>query len=289
MMDKGLSPIPINGEARALRTRLPDELLDVPVRRIFPLCLLQRAIRVKQLTLVSPQLWDDPHEDLASMCMLTRLPDLEKGVAWRQVDLARYLAPAWAQCWSFNPGSDTLLRAYSRVLIDPLERRNADPRNEGVTVSTTPRLLINTIRRWVTERPQFHFAIGRVAYMPEGAIGQHLLNLVNSNAGPAFFQTVQGRADSLMCKREYFQHEDELRLLCIKREHADQEPDIQGFQFEPNETFTSMSFDPRLIEFERLEREAEVRRLGYKGLIVPDTSYQKLVVDLQMNRDWPDP
>ena len=81
-------PIPISGVARALKTRLPDNLLDVSVRRIFPLWLLQRTLRLKQLTLVSPGIWDDPHEDLASMCMLTRRPDPEKGVAWRQAELA---------------------------------------------------------------------------------------------------------------------------------------------------------------------------------------------------------
>jgi hypothetical protein len=288
-MAERLAPIPIDGEPSALRTRISDDMLDVPIRRIFPLWLLQRTLRLKQLTFVSPRLWDDPHEDLASMCMLTRFPNLEKKVAWRQSELAPFLAPAWAQCWSLNPGSDTLLRAYSRVLIDPIERRNTDPRNEGVTVATTPRLLTQAMQRWIAARPQFHFAIGRVNYMPEQAISQHLVNLVNGEAGPASFKTVQGRAESLMWKRDYFQHEDEVRLLCIKREHGAKEPDLQGFQFEPNETFTGISFDPRLVEFERLEREAELRRLGFEGLFVPDTSYQKLLVNLAMERDWADP
>lgn len=96
------------------RVRLPD--LDAKVGRIFPLHWLLEAVRIKSMALVSPKKWDDPREDLAALCMLDgcHVP-ARRG---QQQALSSYLAPTWGQCWSLNPGSDTLLRAYSRVVKD---------------------------------------------------------------------------------------------------------------------------------------------------------------------------
>src|SRR3546814_10572519 len=90
--------------------RLPD--LDVAVRRIFPLGRFLDVLRSKEMGLVAPHSWEDPREDPVALCMLegSKLSP-PKG----QQPLSAYLAPVWAQCWSLNPGSDTLLRAYSRV------------------------------------------------------------------------------------------------------------------------------------------------------------------------------
>lgn len=152
---------PVNGTQRVLTARISNEELDSPIRRIFPLWMLQRALRLRQLTLVSPSLWEDPREDPVANCAMTRLCDEGAGRDFRQTFLERYLAPAWAQCWSFNPGSDTLLRAYSRVQLDELEGRNTDPRNEGVTVTTTPRRLMQAMSKWAKESAEYHFVIAR--------------------------------------------------------------------------------------------------------------------------------
>src|SRR3546814_6933936 len=101
--------------------RLPD--LDVAVRRIFPLGRFLDVLRSKEMGLVAPHSWEDPREDPVALCMLegSKLSP-PKG----QQPLSAYLAPVWAQCWSLNPGSDTLLRAYSRVRIDPQSRRRSE-------------------------------------------------------------------------------------------------------------------------------------------------------------------
>src|SRR3546814_20387226 len=79
--------------------------------------------------LVAPHSWEDPREDPVALCMLegSKLSP-PKG----QQPLSAYLAQVWAQCWSPNPGSDTLLRAYSRVRISPQSRRNHEPDGAGV-------------------------------------------------------------------------------------------------------------------------------------------------------------
>lgn len=278
--------MPIDGNVAVFSARIPQEDFDKPIRRIFPLWLFQRALRLRQLALASPYMWEDPHEDPASLCMLNLMRGVSGADKSKQQSLSAFLARAWGQCWSLNPGSDTLLRAYSRVILDPLERRNVDPRNEGVSVTSTPRLLISAMKGWANARPDSHFILGRVRYLPEDEIGQFLANVANGDPGPAFFRTVQGRGESLFLKRDYFRHEDEVRLLCIQRDEAVMHKDVRTFGIDPNAVFTEVSFDPRLVDFERLEREGEARRLGYTGPIRHDLSYQKVVTLLQMTKGW---
>lgn len=117
-------------------------------------------LRVKRLVLVSPTLWDDPREDIPASIMMERPDHAQKG-------LSGYLHPARCQCWSFECGSDSLLRAYSRVTIDPLHRRNCEPRTEGVMVRTTPRKLSNALMNWAGRVNWGKFYVGRVEYLGE--------------------------------------------------------------------------------------------------------------------------
>lgn len=270
-----------------MRARIADDELDKPIRRIFPLWLLQRAIRLKQLTLASPRAWEDPNEDMAALCMMQ--PKLGLGIPFKQKSLSEYLAPAWAQCWSLNPGSNTLLRAYSRVILDPIEPRNVDPRNEGATVTSTPRRLIRAIAKWAAEQADCHFVIGKVTYKPGSEIGQDIANIVNGEDGPNFFKSIQGRAESLLWKRDYFRHEEEVRVIALQRGGKLSSDKFKSFQFDPNDVFTDLSFDPRLKEFERREREEEIKRLGYTGSVTRDLSYMGTLFQLEMLKDWPDP
>lgn len=279
--------IPIEGSPCIMRARIADDELDKPIRRIFPLWLLQRAIRLKQLTLASPRAWEDPNEDMAALCMMQ--PKLGLGIPFKQKSLSEYLAPAWAQCWSLNPGSNTLLRAYSRVILDPIEPRNVDPRNEGATVTSTPRRLIRAIAKWAAEQADCHFVIGKVTYKPGSEIGQDIANIVNGEDGPNFFKSIQGRAESLLWKRDYFRHEEEVRVIALQRGGKLSSDKFKSFQFDPNDVFTDLSFDPRLKEFERREREEEIKRLGYTGSVTRDLSYMGTLFQLEMLKDWPDP
>lgn len=267
--------------------RLPN--LDEPVRRIFSLRWLIEAIRTRQMALMPPHSWDDPREDPAALCMMCGFPNVPAR-AGRQQPLSAYLAPAWAQCWSLNPGSDTLLRAYSRFRRNPDTQRNELREEEGVTVTTTVRRLLSAAEAWHREGADGHVVVGRVEYLEDQEIGQRIVNACNGASGPDFFRTVQGRADSLLWKRRYFEHEQEVRLLLIGRDLPDAtRPAIRTVAIDPTALFTSISFDPRLPTGESLEREAELRQAGYRGEFVPDTSYQGILWQLLMRRDWPDP
>jgi hypothetical protein len=209
-----------------------------------------------------------------------------------QQALSAYLAPVWAQCWSLNPGSDTLLRAYSRVNIDPSSQRNSARDCEGIIVTTTIRRLLAAAEFWHADGADSHFVVGRVEYLDDCEIGQRIVNACNTDGyGPAFFRTVQGRAESLLWKRTYFEHEQEVRLMLIARAWPrDQSvPQVRNVRVDPNMLFRSISFDPRLISFEKGEREKEVREAGFTGEISHDHSYQKILNLLEMRRDWHDP
>lgn len=278
--------VPIGGDLCRFAVRIPD--LDAPIRRIFPLHRLLEIISSRQMALVAPQLWDDPREDPAALCML----DGSQHVPGRgQRPLAAYLSPAWAQCWSMNPGSDTLLRAYSRVNLDSQTRRNSDRTNEGVAVTTTVRRLLAAAEEWNAGGADAHVVAGRVEYLEENEIWQRLVNACNGEHGPRFFCTVQGRAESLLWKRNYFAHEQELRLLLIGRSWIEEEPSprVRFVKIDPNAVFTSISFDPRLQPFELNERIAEVRAADYTGEVARDPSYQKVLTLLVMMQNWPDP
>jgi hypothetical protein len=267
--------------------RIPD--LDVTVRRIFPLGRFLDVLRSKNMGLVAPHVWEDPREDPTALCMLegSKLSP-PKG----QQPLSAYLAPVWAQCWSLNPGSDTLLRAYSRVKIDPNSRRNINRNSEGVIVTTTVRHLISAAESWHADGTDSHFVIGRVDYIKDYEIGQRIVNACNTEGyGPGFFRTVQGRAESLMWKRDYFEHEQEVRLMLIARSWPKDQPlpQVRTVRVDPNAIFQCISFDPRLVSFETKEREAEIRAAGFGGEIHHDHSYQKILNLLEMRRDWPSP
>lgn len=275
----------VQSEASRHWVRLPD--LDVVVRRIFPVQRFLEAVRSGQLALVAPHLWDDPREDAPSLCML----DGRKHVGSKmQQALSDFLAPVWAQCWSLNPGSDTLLRAYSQVRVDPETKRNILPDQEGVTVSTTVRHLLALGERWHREGANSHLVVGRVEYLDDQEIWQRIVNGCNGRNGPRMFGTVQGRAESLLWKRKYFEHEAEVRVILIDRTKPPAEvTSVRLLNFDPNETFLTVSVDPRLVSFEAREREQQIRDAGFAGEIKRDDSYQKVLSLLEMHRDWDQP
>jgi len=244
---------------------------------MFPLNRFLDILRSKEMGLVAPHFWDDPREDPTALCMLegSNLTP-PRG----QQALSAYLAPVWAQCWSLNPGSDTLLRAYSRVRIDAKSKRNSDRDAEGVIVTSTVRHLLAAAEGWHADGADCHFVIGRVDYVRDDEIGQRIVNACNTvGYGPAFFKTVQGRAESLLWKRSYFAHEQEVRLMLIARGWPKDQPvpHVRNVRVDPSTLFHSISFDPRLLSFETKEREAEARVAGYSGEIIRDNSYQKIL------------
>lgn len=261
------SPIRLDGE------------LDRPLYRIFPLWHFEDMLRVKRLVLVSPSLWDDPREDIPASIMMQR-PD------HAQKPLSSYLHPVRCQCWSFESGSDSLLRAYSRVTIDPLHKRNCDPRNEGVMVRTTPRKLSKALTEWAGRATWGRFYLGRVEYLPEEEVSQKMVNIL-AQKGPVGIGRGESRAQSLLLKREPFSHENEVRLIWVCDDKRECERTMT-VNVAPNDFIEEVTFDPRLVRFELLERQQSAKALGYEGPFAESGLYQKTFFQTVLPWNWED-
>ncbi|MEK7994687.1 MAG: hypothetical protein AAB403_12860 [Planctomycetota bacterium] len=252
--------------------------LDRPLCRIYPLWFFEAALRTNggNLALVSPSLWEDPHEDPCASAAMTILGSGQQA-------LQGYLQPAFAQSWSFNGQSDALLRAYSRVSIDPVLRRNVEPRFEGVKVRTSPRRLIAALKQFQEQHAAsgMEYFLAKVRYVDSPS--QEIANRLNQ-IGPKRIGTGLERAVSLSVKRMYFAHEQEVRIIALAP-HGRKEP-VFFVDIRPNEVFEEVSFDPRLIAFERMERTAQARQSGYSGPVTLDGSYQGALFEIVLEEHW---
>jgi hypothetical protein len=251
---------------------------DGPIYRIFPLWFFEETLRVRNLALLPPDSWDDPFEVFPSeVAMLD-----ENG---KQHMLGQYLSPVFAQCWSRTRESDTLLRAYSRVAKDMHHKRNTIPREEGVRVRSTPRRLLEAVKNWAAERPGISCFIGAVKYKSNEAIYDHVGHTIVRH-GPSAVGRGQLRAELLLLKREMFSHEAEIRLVCVDDRPEVPKQELIQIPFEPSSVFDEVTFDPRLEEFERQERETVARKLGYGGEIVSSVAYAGISLLFQMPPGW---
>lgn len=253
--------------------------LDRPLYRIFPLWHFEDMLRVRRLVLVSPCLWEDPREDIPGNIMMQRPDHAQKA-------LSGYLHPARCQCWSFECESDSLLRAYSRVTIDPLHSRNCDPRNEGVMVRTTARKLSKALTEWSSRVTWGNFYLGRVEYLKEQEASQKVVNTL-AKIGPLEIGRGENRAQSLLLKRKAFSHEDEVRLIWVENSHREFEK-AMTVNVIPNDFIDEVTFDPRLRTFELRERMQSAKALGYEGKFADSGLYQKTFFQTILPWNWED-
>jgi hypothetical protein len=228
---------------------------DEPIYRFFPLWFFEEALKMRQLVLVNPQMWEDPFEDLLEGVVL------QHPRTFKQTPLQSFLRPAYAQCWSRTKESDTLLRAYSRVVKDHHHKRNTAPAEEGVRVRSTPRKLLAAMLIWQHSIPVMSCFVGEVRYGEGHAIQQHIVDLIGQH-GPREIGRGQLRAELQLLKRQAFAHEAEVRMICVDDGRGDQQPFVQ-IPINPSKLFDEVTFDPRVME--RSEREEQARRLGYTG------------------------
>ena len=249
---------------------------DAPIHRIYPLWFFEEALRLRQLVLVAPERWEDPYEILTSRIMIVH----ERTAPGQQRPLGPLLRPAYAQCWSNTRESDTLLRAYSRVVKDSHFGRNTSPCDEGVRVRSTSRRLLQGLEAWSPSLATKSCFIGAVVYADGDQILQDLTNLIDQHGAEALAEG-KLRASLLLRKRSAFQHEAEVRLIYIEGRDVPA-TSLVHVPINPNDVFDEVAFDPRLAEFERREREAVARSLGYNGTFAKSELYtgQALLVML---------
>jgi hypothetical protein len=249
---------------RIIRISDPDQ----PIYRIFSLWFFEEAIRTKNMILAHSSTWEDPYELLGRSIVIQH--QTNDKVSQEVID-APFLR-VFAQCWSATKESDTLLRAYSRVIKDQHVRRNILPREEGVRVSTSARKLLSALEIGTKEEPAGQCYIGTVRYISEDTLAQEVLDIFIKSREHVFDQP-DNLVNFALLKRGAFSHEAEVRLIFIS-DNLDPATKYIRVKIDPNTLFDEVTFDPRLEAFERREREDVIRKLGYIGKIVESNLYQ---------------
>ncbi|MBI5557669.1 MAG: DUF2971 domain-containing protein [Deltaproteobacteria bacterium] len=189
---------------------------DKPIYRIMPIHRLLEDLQKMHLNLVKPKKWDDPFENL-----LLSIPLKNKNVG----NIFTVRADVYGMCWTLRRETDAMWRIYS-------------PDKQGAKVKTTPRKLLDALKKHDPEYWQVRCFIGKVEYVKQKKLRSSLeeIRLLDSNGS--------GIPKSLLLKRREFQHEKEVRLIyCPASESS---CDIHPFKISPNELFEEVIFDPRM-------------------------------------------
>jgi hypothetical protein len=163
---------------------------------------------------------------------------------------------------------------------DPHIGRNVLPREEGVRVRTSARKLLNALQAGIPNGITGHCYIGLVQYKSQ----KELLQIITDGVGKFgknIFDDPNNLANLALLKRNAFSHESEVRLVFIS-DNPSPDTKFMRVQIDLNEVFEEVTFDPRLAEFERKEREAVTRNLGYTGTITESLLYQKTYLIVQL-------
>jgi hypothetical protein len=252
--------------------------LDAPIYRIFSLWALEEAFHARQLTLVEPELWEDPHELMAERIVVV-------GSQGEQAMTSDGLPPAYAQCWSANAESDTLFRAYSRVVKDRYFERNLFPGEEGVRVRSTSRKIAELLVQGIQGALPGSIFIGSVVYKPEADLHQNVANAI-ADLGPRMFCKPENRAKLLLEKRDAFRHEEEVRIIYVEQRGIPRQR-LLRVPMNANAVFDEILLDPRLSSAERSRRTETFRALGYAGQISASGLYDQVFFEIPFPGDLP--
>ncbi|AXJ04890.1 hypothetical protein CFN16_12410 [Pseudomonas fluorescens] len=83
-----------------------------------------------------------------------------------------------------------------------------------------------------------------------------------------------------MLKRDGFSHEREVRVGVIAPQPNGSS--VFKVKIDPNSIFEEITFDPRLIEFERKERIRDFEELGFTGTFGESNLYQSVILDIRV-------
>jgi len=229
---------------------------DTPLYRVFSKERLLEVFREKKLTLVAPELWDDPFENFLAKCPATvdGMPNIDIGGLFKNF---------YGQCWTVNPESDAMWRIYSHT-------------KDGARVSTTAGRLFRAIYDQTNPFANMSFFIGSVGYESEDDL-RRLFEHPATASGVALDSTGRGQATTLFLKRREFEHEAEVRLLYQFNKDGCSEQrgeKIWQFPIEPNALFDDALFDPRMDIAAFQKEAASLRALGFSKPVRRSELYQ---------------
>jgi hypothetical protein len=227
---------------------------DQPIWRVFKIPHLLSLVRDHCLTLVRPELWDDPFENFLAKC---RARLRSTGIT---VSLYGLFGAFYGQCWSWR-GDET----------DATWRIYAAGKKRGARVRVRTGGLLQVISQGHAVHNVTCF-VGRVEYKP----AQEIRDLLTGHSASQYVldPTGRGQALSLLLKRLEFEHEAEVRVLYNAVSTAPGLPLLKTFPVDPNHLLEEIVLDPRLSP-KRCDRiSAELHRAGYQGSVRQSDLYR---------------
>lgn len=202
---------------------IPDNKREEEIYRIMPIHRLLEIFNLNKLTLVKPEMWDDPFENWL-------LKSYGRTADGKSVSLSDLRKSIFGQCWTLEKETDAMWRIYSH-------------NKQGVKIKTTISRLLGAMFNSTSEHPELSCFIGTVKYLKLKEMKEQFSSywLFDSD-GSAL-------AESLLFKRNEFKYEKEVRLvyLCPNRELIKE--DIYQFTVNPYDLFDEIVFDPRINKY----------------------------------------
>jgi len=218
--------------------------LDKSIYRIMPTYRFFQCFNEKKLVLVTPSKWDDPFENYLLSAKIKNTSDGSYG------DMSGIRDKVFGQCWTQHRETDAMWRIYS-----------AD--TNGVKVRTTPRKLLQALKKSLGPSADITGFIGKVQYKTQKELVFSLENieLFNSNGS--------GIAESLLYKRKEFSHEKEIRLISTEGNNF-----IYSFNIDPYSLFEEVVFDPRMDKYLYEVYRNDLKTKKFTGRIARSALYK---------------
>lgn len=213
---------------------------DQEIYRIFSKDRFLNVLSDKKLTLVKPNLWDDPFENIIFNSSVEAKN--EQKISIRSIGNSYH-----GQCWTLNEESDAMWRIYSHE-------------KDGIKVKTSVGKLFDAFFD-TEESPELRCYFGKVQYKNEQEIVK-MLQDKNLMHNMIFDHAGYEAAKSLLFKRTEFSHEMEARLIHVTFDENSRNKDIYEFKIDPNIVFDSITLDPRISDKDYNQLYNELVKLG---------------------------
>lgn len=222
----------------------------------------------KRNTLVKPEKWNDPFENL-----LYKTPyPTKKGALLPLPGKERH----FGQCWTLKEESYAMWQIYS-------------PCKTGIKVKTTVSKIFNPINEFCERRKQaqkskikeffgtpeqFQVIIGKVEYLKEKELLFRLQDRVQYK-DTVFDDSGLKLLKSFLVKRIPFDYEEEVRIIYHHFQEPSEKDSTFSYNIDPNEVIEEIILDPRADDsFVELASQ-QISNFGYKNEIRKSTLYDK--------------
>jgi len=222
---------------------IPKGKRSRPIYRIMPIHRLLEIFNLGKMTLVKPEMWDDPFENWL-------LKSYGKTVNGELASFSNLRKSLYGQCWTLYRETDAMWRIYSQD-------------KQGVKVKTNIDKLFKSLYKSISNSPAVSCFIGKVKYFYIKDLRTRLAK------HPILDTTGRSIAETLLFKRMEFEHEREVRLIYNCHDNDKTIEDISQFKINPCELFDEIVFDPRINEYLFEAYKTVLEKEGYSKPINP--------------------